>query len=462
MIEGTLSLRTRLLRRLLWPLLLLLLLGAAYDQWRATAHARDEQDHALQRVAIALASRLDVDADDLKDNDLGAHLQNTMLAMQRATSEDSLAFMVDDSQGGLLGGEMALGNVADPLAQSEPRFADRQFQGQPVRVITYPHLSPIGKVRVVIAETTNRRAEQAHRVLAETLLSNLLLMALALLLVRTGVNVAMRPLALLGRSVAARLPEDLSALPETRVPGELAPLVKAMNSLMMNLQAAAAQQQRFLSDAAHQLRTPLAGIQVQLELAAGSAEASQRPRLEGVQAALRRITHTTHQMLALARSGPLATKTDEFEQVDLRQLLEDAASEWLDAALAVQVDLGFDAQSAPVKGSPWMLRELLGNLISNALRHSPAGSRVNVSSGLDFSTGIAQLVVDDEGPGIPPSLREKVLQRFYQAPGAAKGGSGLGLSIVHEVTLRHGGTVDLQDAPSGRGLRVCVRFPTKD
>ncbi len=459
MINGSLTLRTRLLRRLLWPLLLLLVLGGGFDYWRGMMRARQEQDLALQRVAIALASRLDVDADDVLDADLGAHLDRTMLAMQHASSEDRLSFLVRGSGDLLLGGDLGLKKVADPLSIADASFFDRRLDGVPVRVITYPHVSPVGKVWLVVAETTHRRERQARQVLVETLGSNLMLMAMTLWLVRSGVVGAMQPLTRLGSSVAARSPDDVSPLPVKRLPGELVPLVHAINRLMAHLKSAATQQQNFLSAAAHQLRTPLAGVQTQIELAARGAEDTQRQRLEKVQGALRRMTHTTHQMLALARSGPQATQAAQFERIDLRQLLEDAASEWLDAALAAQVDLGFDAQPAWVQGSPWMLRELLNNLIANALRHTAAGSRITVSSGLDDAGTTALLLVDDDGPGIPEALRGRVLERFYQAPDAARGGSGLGLSIVQEVTSRHRGTLSLQDGPGGRGLRVRVQLP---
>lgn len=459
MIDGTLSLRTRLLRRLLVPLLLLLFGDACFHHWRASAKAREEQDHALQRVAIALASRLDVDADDLLDADLGAHLDRTMEAIQRATSRDKLIFLVRGPEERLLGGDARLNAATYPAGVRAPVFEDRSLDDEPLRAITYPHDSTIGRISVVVAETTHRRDSQARKGLVETVASNVVLMFLTLLLVRTGVDSAMRPLASLGRSVASRSPDDLSPLPVSRLPGELVPLVRAIDRLMANLKAAAMQQQDFVSAAAHQLRTPLAGIQTQLELTARGADDTQKLRLEQVQGALRRVTHTTHQMLALARSGPQATQATQFERLDLRQLLEDAASDWLDVAVAARVDLGFDAQPAWVQGSPWMLRELLGNLIDNALKHSTAGGCVTVRSGTEASGTMAFLIVDDQGPGMPQPLLAKAFDRFFRAPGPTGSGSGLGLAIVQQVAVHHGGTATLQPGPGGIGLRAHVRLP---
>lgn len=452
------TLRSRLLRRLGWPLLAVLLLSAAYEYGRAVDRARDDQDLILSRIAIALASRLDVDEDDARGDDMGFHLARTMAAMQRADTTDRLRFMVSNSHQALIGGDAALASLVDANARHEASYFDRQVQGEAMRVVAYPHDSPSGPVTVVVAETTHRRAAQARRVLLDTVPPNVLLIALALLLVRTGVGRAMVPLDRLSESVATRSPEDLSALPTERLPGELLPMVRSINRLMKHTRASVEAQQAFLSNAAHQLRTPLAGVQMQIELAVRNATESQKQRLLHVHRALQRMGHMTHQMLALARSGPQAASADDFRPVDLQLLLEDAASTWLDQALAAGVDLGFQPQSARVLGSAWMLQELLGNLIDNAIRHSPRDGRVTVRCGGDGDARI-WLTVEDDGPGIPPEERSRVLERFYQVPGANHEGSGLGLAIVREVMLRHAGTVSLDSGPNGQGLMVRVEFP---
>jgi len=450
------SLRSRLLRRLWWPLLAVLMLSAVYDYRQALRRARDNQDLALERVAVALASRLDVDADDARDDDLGAHLTRTAQAMQRADTRDQLAFAVQAAGEQLLGGEadvLALGDAAPTVV-----YADRQWRGRPVRVVTWPHLSPLGPVTVVVVETTERRQAEARSVLADTVWPNLLLMLLAVLLVHRGVRVAMAPLDRLDRAVAARAPDDLSPLPATALPAELLPLVQAISRLMGHLRASAHDQQLFLSNAAHQLRTPLAGMQTQIDLALQDAAPASRDRLNALDAAVSRMARLTHQMLALARSGSDAVQAADFHAVDLRQLLEDAASDWLDRALAAQVDLGFDAQPAVVRGSAWMLHELLGNLIDNALRHSPVHSQVTVRCGLR-PDGQAWLSVEDAGWGIAPADQARVFNRFFRGPTSPRGGAGLGLAIVREVAMRHQGEVTLAQPASGMGLLVTVSLP---
>ena len=458
------TLRTRLLHRLAWPLLAVLMLSAVYDFVQARQRAVDNQDLALVRVAIALASRLDVDADDARDDDLGVHLSRTMAAMQRADRRDRLHFAVRADGAGLIGGDLAVLALADVVQEPGPedasnaRYADHTLAGQPVRVVTWPHRSPLGPVTVVVAETTQRRAAEARVVLADALWPNLLLMGMAVWLVQRGVRAAMAPLDRLDRAVAERDRDDLSPLPDTALPGELQPLVQAINRLMAHLRAAVQAQQAFLSNAAHQLRTPLAALQTQLALDTGHAPVPGQARLHTLAAAVQRLTRLTHQMLALARSGPEAVQATDFAEVDLRQLLEEAASTWLDTALAANVDLGFDAQAATILGSAWMLQELLGNLIDNAIRHSPPQGAVTVRCGVD-GQGCAWLAVDDGGPGIAPAMRSRVFERFFRAPGSPPGGAGLGLAIVREVAQRHRAEVLMDDAPDGQGLRVLVRWP---
>lgn len=452
------SLRSRLLRRLWWPLLAVLVLSAVFEYHQALTRARDEQDIALRLVAIALASRLDVDADDARNDDLGWHLGRTLAAMQRVDLTDRMMFVVCDSQRAVIGGDASLLSLLDAGAADSSPYADRQVNGQAMRVVTLPHPSPLGPVTVVVAETTHRRAQQAQRVLIDTVPPNLLLIALALLLVRTGVTRAMSPLNRLSESVARRAPEDLSSLPLEPLPRELQPLVESINRLMTHVRTSVESQQTFLSNAAHQLRTPLAGVQTQIELALREAAQNQQQRLLKVQQALQRMVHMTHQMLALARSSSQATSVEDFEPLDLQQLLEDAASVWLDAALAARVDLGFETAPALVRGSTWMLREMLGNLIDNAIRHSPTEGRVTVRCGCT-EAGRPWLSVEDDGPGIPADEHPKVLERFYQVPGARPGGAGLGLAIVREVVQRHGATLTLGHGEKGTGLKVRVEFP---
>jgi two-component system sensor histidine kinase TctE len=459
------TLRGRLLRMVGWPLFAVLVLSAVYDYHGALDRATDSQDLALERMAIALASRLELDADDTGGDDLAPHLARMVLTMQRADAEDRLHYLVRGVDGHLIGDELALKDMASANPHlDKATFVDRVYLGRTLRVVTYPHQTSAGVVSVIVAETTRRRDAQAKVVLADTVLPDLILVVLALGLVYIGVHWGMKPLDRLRHAVSVREPDDLSPVPDDGLAGELLPLVGSINRLMAHLRDSAASQQAFLSVAAHQLRTPLAGMQTQIELARKDADPHQRVRLDALHGAMLRMGRSTSQMLALARSGPQAIQAETFQIVDLQPLLEEAASSWLDFALTAEVDLGFDAHPALVRGSAWMLSELIGNLIHNAIRHCPPQGRVTVRASTQ-ADGTSVLEVEDDGPGIPVDERAKVFERFYQAAGAAQGGSGLGLAIVQEVALRHNATATLADRNPDHsdrrptGLRVIVRFP---
>jgi two-component system sensor histidine kinase TctE len=234
--------------------------------------------------------------------------------------------------------------------------------------------------------------------------------------------------------------------------------VSAINHLIHNLNEAHKAQQAFLTIAAHQLKTPIAGLQTQMELAIEEAPPSLIPRMEKMLAATRYLGHFVHQMLSLARSSPEADLSDEFSMVDLAEICEAAASGFLDTALQKNIDLGFEAAHAQVLGSPWLLRELLTNLIDNAIRYSPEGSRITCRCGIN-SDQQAFLEVEDNGVGIPESLQDKIFERFYRIDAVGKSGTGLGLSIVKEVAERHGASVMIITPASGKGLCFSVVFP---
>jgi len=234
-----------------------------------------------------------------------------------------------------------------------------------------------------------------------------------------------------------------------------------MNSLMDDLRTAVVAQQVFLANAAHQLKTPLAGLQTQLELAAEEIPVEYRNRIVNLRDATRRLGHLAHQLLALARSGPEANVSHERRRVDLGRLLEANASRWFDSALSRNIDLGFETESVMVDGSEWLLRELLANLIDNALQYTPHGGHVTARSGTD-AAGQPYIEVEDSGPGIPEAERGRIFDRFYRPEGTLGAGTGLGLAIVKEVAERHDAMIDLANATPQGGTYVRVTFVLAD
>ncbi|MBL8473628.1 MAG: sensor histidine kinase N-terminal domain-containing protein [Rhodocyclaceae bacterium] len=266
------------------------------------------------------------------------------------------------------------------------------------------------------------------------------------------------PLARLARAVEAKSPAALVPLAERDAPQEALPLVRALNDLLLRLGAAMDAQRAFIADAAHELRTPLAALQLQAQLLARAADPAQRAEaLSELQQGLQRVAHLVQQLLTLAREEPQAPQRT-FEPVDLGALAGGAVAELLALAEARGIDLGVAAaaQDALVAGDADALRTLAGCLIDNAVRYTPAGGRVDVSVGRDAAA--VWLMVQDSGPGIAPHERERVFDRFYRGADAGAGGSGLGLAIARAIAERHGARIKLGDAPGG-GLELRVEFP---
>ncbi|MDF3834329.1 ATP-binding protein [Cupriavidus basilensis] len=323
----------------------------------------------------------------------------------------------------------------------------------------------LGPAVVQIAQPMSARNELAARMAMRTVAPLLLLLPLIGWLVWIAVGRGLRPLREIAAEVRERDANALAPLAVSRMPDEIAPLTLALNQLLARLSHAIDTQRAFVADAAHALRTPLAALQLQVQLVerADSAEARQEA-VGKLRQGLERLTHMVAQLLTLARQEPGAA-LPSHEAVDLRVLAGTVVAEMTQAALDRHIDLGLDAGPGPVAvcGDVDALRILLTNLIDNALRYVPAGGRVDVQAcRIPAAQGRAgadtvELVVRDDGPGIPAAERERVFDRFYRVPEAPTGGSGLGLAIVAEIAQTHGARVSLEDAAPG--LRVRVVFP---
>jgi two-component system OmpR family sensor kinase len=268
----------------------------------------------------------------------------------------------------------------------------------------------------------------------------------------------LRPLVDVAQAVSTRTAVALDPLPDGRVPAEVLPLVVALNDLLLRLQRALEQQREFVADAAHELRTPLAALTLQVQLAERAADAEARGEAFGeLKGGLQRATHSVQQLLTLARLEPGASEPT-LQPVDLRQLAAQVIVDHLVLAEARRIDLGAPQPQQPclVAGDADALRILLANLISNALRFTPCGGRVDVVTGTLDELSFVE--VCDSGEGIPPAERERVFDRFYRRAAAGEAGSGLGLAIVRAIAERHRARVLLDRAELG-GLRARVEFP---
>lgn len=316
-----------------------------------------------------------------------------------------------------------------------------------------------GGLVVQVAQPERVRRELAFAAASRTLAPVALILPLLALLVWWIVGRTLAPLERLAGSVGARSPAALAPIPEEPAPAEVLPLVRSLNELLARLRAALSAQRAFVADAAHALRTPLAALELQAQLVERAPDAGERAAaLADLRAGLARAARLVQQLLALARAEPDAASALAAERVALAELVSQAVADHALLAEPRGVDLGATqaAEEAWVLGDPAALHTLLANLVDNAVRH--ARSRVDLAAGL--ADGRPFLEVSDDGPGILPSDRPRVLDRFYRgaAGGGAQGGSGLGLAIVKAIADRHGASVALGDTPGG-GLTVRVAFP---
>jgi two-component system sensor histidine kinase QseC len=340
------------------------------------------------------------------------------------------------------------------LSPQERGFSDVESGGRAWRV--YSSLDRKGRVLVQVAEERRARDRIAGSVAGALLLPMIVGLPVLGLLIWLALRSGLKPLVALGRDVAVRDPDNLQPLEAADVPREVGPLVASLNGLFGRLRQSIDHERRFNADAAHELRTPLAGVRAQAEVALGaSADAERTHALRQVIAGCDRAARLVDQMLTLARLDPKRTLAGGA-RFDLAAVARDAIAEIAPAGHARGVDVALDASPAQIVGDPALVAILLRNLLDNAIRHGPAGTTVEV--GVQAVAGGAELVVTDQGPGVPPEERDRLGERFHRVLGTGETGSGLGLSIVRRIAELHHAEVTFGAAPSGRGFAARVRF----
>ncbi|HJV92481.1 MAG TPA: sensor histidine kinase N-terminal domain-containing protein [Azonexus sp.] len=442
--------KQRLIFALLAPLVLILVFSSIFDFRLAKQTAAAAHDQALADTVFDLESHI-----QKQKSPVFMDLAEETESMLRSNAPDMLFFAVRDASGKTLFGDGDLPLFA-PATGSEVKFVDGLYRGKPVRIALH-HLSlNAAEIDIEVMETTEKRKHSSQRILAAMVVPNLAVIFATLLAVLFGVRHGLLPLRAVEREIAARSVSDLREIELAGTPAEIRPMLRRLNELFTLLRESAEVQQRFIADAAHQLRTPLAGLQTQLDLAAGEgAFAHNAERLAHIEEATTRIGHLLSQLLTYARAETANPVDRTFATVALDQLVEKSASTFLDAALAKNIDLGFEIAPASVTGLSWMLQEALGNLIDNAIRYTPNGGVITVRCG--EGDGQAFIEVEDSGPGVPREHHKHVFERFYRIPGAPGNGCGLGLAIVSEIAQLHGASVLLDDAEAG-GLQARIQF----
>lgn len=374
----------------------------------------------------------------------------------------SYSFRIDDRSGKFLLGDEDLPrlNFQDVDQQGPVTYQSANLHASRVRIAAMIRPLPSGAppVMVTLGETFDRRETLAREIMKGIVLPQLIVVPLMILLMWIGLRRGAAPLEKLRKNVAARTADDLRPLDAVDAPVEVLPMINAFNDLLVRVEREGQAQRRFIANAAHQLRTPLAGIKMQAELARRSSDADVRAHaLENIAAGTVRTAHLVTQLLVLARAEASATEQLPLAPLNICAIAQDAVAAAFTHASAKQIDLGFEGPDGEVSimGHADLLRELLNNLVDNAVRYTSIGGRVTVRI---IVNDAVQLEVDDDGVGIALIERVHVFERFYRVLGNAEPGSGIGLAIVREIAARHAATVSVDTPISGKGSVFRVRF----
>ncbi|GKS89321.1 sensor histidine kinase [Acidovorax sp. SUPP2522] len=468
------SLFGEILDWMLTPLLLLWPVSLALTWLVAQGLANKPFDRALEYNAHALAQLVTVQGDKAQFN-----LPQPASEILRADESDIVYYQVVSPTGEFLSGERDLPRPPAPEDErplsGEVRLRDAELRGIEIRVASIWVRVPLPgapAALVQVAETREKRSVLATEIIKGVMLPQFVILPLAVLLVWLALARGIQPLSLLEERIRARKPDDLSPLDHKAVPLEVAPLVDSVNDLLGRLSDSLATQKRFLADAAHQLKTPLAGLRMQADLAQreGTSTEELKRSLQQIGRSSIRATHTVNQLLALARAEGSGTALAR-QPVDLARLVIEVVRDCVPRALDKHIDLGYEGAEpgAPgvwMEGNPTLLKELARNLLDNAINYTPSGPGapgvITARVLADTFGHVLLLQVEDSGPGVPLAERELVFRPFYRVLGNDADGSGLGLPIVLEIARQHSATVQLEDAHPGQvppGARFSVQFP---
>lgn len=422
--------------------------------------ANQPYDLALADSVRALARLVSV-----QDGAVNVDFPAPPRALFRSDQDDVTYYQVAREGGELITGDSEIAWAMPPvnLVPEEILYRDDFIHGEEVR-IAYQFLSASDEsngqfVIVQVAETRNKRSNLASRVVTGVLLPQFAIIPLAVVLVWVGLTRGIAPLNRLQSRIRRRRPTDLSPIAPASVPEEVRPLIVSFNDMMARLEENLQAQQRFIADAAHQMRTPLTGLKMQTELAVQENDPEQlRLSLRHIAESADRASHLISQLLSLARAEASFEKVYAVEPVDLETVVREVAQELFPRALAKGIDFGveYSGHLLQVDGNPVLLGEMIKNLIDNAIKYTPRGGSVTART---RAAGAIIFEVEDSGIGIPESDRDMVYERFYRVLGSGEDGSGLGLAIVREIADLHGATVSLNPNPAGQGTIAQVVFP---
>jgi two-component system, OmpR family, sensor histidine kinase TctE len=454
------SLRAQLLGWLLVPLVLY----AAGSAWFTYRNAAETATVVHDRLLLGSARMI---AEQIRyDDALQVVIPPAALELFQSSNQDRVYYRIAAANGSLLAGYAELPLPPGPVAVEEAVYFDATSRGEPVRVVAFAQ--PVfgapqeGPVLIEVAQTLQSRTTLARQIWTHAVRQQLLILALAVLMVLVGLRRGLLPVMQLRERVQRRRPGVIEPLEAGRVPNELTPLVQAINDYVKRLDDHMSAHSRFIANASHQLQTPLTLLNTQVSYALRSTDAAAKDDAlraihEGVQHGIRVV----NQLLTLSTAEFAVAHSFRQSDVDLIDVVKHVLEESAMAAQSKDIDLGFEHNGgqAVVRAMPSMLHELVANLIDNALRYTPAGGVV--TAGVETRDDVSILRIADDGPGVPPEERERVFERFYRLRQDKSDGCGLGLPIVREIASASAAAVTLSEPPSGRGLVVAVTFPAR-
>ncbi|MDM0081306.1 sensor histidine kinase N-terminal domain-containing protein [Variovorax sp. J31P179] len=460
---------------MLTPLLLLVPVSIGVTWLVAQGIANAPFDRALESNIQTLARLVDTDNGQIK-----FVLPQPAREILGSDEIDRVYYQLLDVHGTLLSGEreVPFPGTDDPPVPGVVYLRDGQMHGQKVRIASLwvagqPPDVPLALLQV--AETREKQSVLATEIIKGVLLPQFAILPLAVLLIWLALVRGIKPLSVVEARIRERKPGDLSPLDESSVPLEVVPLVLSVNELLNKLNDSIGTQKRFLADAAHQLKTPLAGLRMQADLAQreGANADELKQSLKQIGRASVRATHTVNQLLSLARAEGSGANIGR-QPCDLARLTIEVVREAVPRAIDKRIDLGYEgaetgSPGVVFEGNPTLLKELVRNLVDNALNYTPSTpDRPGVVTARVLADPFGQVLVlqvEDNGPGIAAHERELVFQPFYRVLGNEADGSGLGLPIVLEIARQHSATVRLEDAHPGQrppGTLVSLRIDTRD
>jgi len=458
------SIRKQLLLWLLIPLLSLSAFSSIAAFYIGENLARSIYDRELVNSADSVVARVKNDGDKIK-----VDLPQAALSILRHNNRDEFYFQILKQSGQLLAGHDFLPNPKFDQLDPNPQFRffklkDRQLRAVaftfPISYATADQVIKNEHLVIQVAETRNTRKELTHQIAVTVLVSQFILIACALAAVWFGVRRGLSPLARVEAAVNARSPGDLGML-EVDEPNEIKSLVTALNNLLKQLSDDVEMQKRFIANAAHQLRTPIAGLGAYSALARKLAKDEESKEvLSELDAGITRMGKVVGRLLMLARSEPGASSTRKMSVLDLNSVVSEVTATKVPDAIQEKIELEFHSTSEPalIYGDPNGIEELALNLIENSILYTPPGGMVLIE--VAVRNGTTTLSVEDNGPGIPQEERDKIFERFYRLPGTEKSGTGLGLAIVKEVVSSHKAKIDVLSGSSGHGAVFKVSFST--